>query len=150
MNKIQIFNHKQFGEVRTMTNEKGETFFVGKDVAKALGYSNTRDALNKHVDSEDKGTVAIRDTAYETRAVVINESGLYSLILSSKLVVEYHPGEPISVALSRKAKISEMTGAKVLIPRSSTPVKSEEEPEEVALHEPTKRIENVTKGMKVW
>ena len=66
------------------------------------------------------------------------------------LVVEYHPGEPISVALSRKAKISEMTGAKVLTPRSSTPMKSEEEPEEVALHEPTKRIENVTKGMKVW
>ena len=59
--------------------------FVGKDVATALGYSNTRDALNKHVDSEDKGTVAIRDTAYETRAVVINESGLYALILSSKL-----------------------------------------------------------------
>ena len=59
--------------------------FVGKDVAQALGYSNTRDALNKHVDSEDKGTVAIRDTAYETRAVVINESGLYALIVSSKL-----------------------------------------------------------------
>ena len=59
--------------------------FVGKDVATALGYSNTRDALNKHVDHEDKSTVAIRDTAYETRAVVINESGLYSLILSSKL-----------------------------------------------------------------
>ena len=65
------------------------------------------------------------------------------------LVVEYHPGEPISVALSRKTKISEMTGAKVLTPRSSMPVKSEEEPEEVTPHEPTKRIENVTKGMKV-
>lgn len=68
-----------------MTNEKGETFFVGKDVAKALGYSNTRDALNKHVDAEDKSTVAIRDTAFETRAIIINESGLYSLVLSSKL-----------------------------------------------------------------
>ena len=65
------------------------------------------------------------------------------------LVVEYHPGEPISVALSRKAKISEMTGAKVLTPRSSKPVKSEEVPEEVAPHEPTKHIENATKGMKV-
>ena len=82
---IQSFKSEVFGEIRTMTNEKGETFFVGKDVAKALGYSNTRDALNKHVDHEDKSTVAIRDTAYETRAVVINESGLYSLILSSKL-----------------------------------------------------------------
>jgi len=59
--------------------------FVGKDVATALGYANTRDALSKHVDAEDKGTVAIRDTAYETRVTLINESGLYSLILSSKL-----------------------------------------------------------------
>ena len=59
--------------------------FVGNDVATALGYSNTRDALSKHVDAEDKGTVAIRDTAYETRVTLINESGLYSLILSSKL-----------------------------------------------------------------
>lgn len=65
------------------------------------------------------------------------------------LVVEYHPGEPISVALSRKAKISEIMDAKTLTPRSSMPVKSEEEPEEVAPYEPTKRIENVTKGMKV-
>ena len=70
-----------------MTNAEGETFFVGRDVAKALGYSNTRDALRKHVDDEDKTTVAIRDTGsnYMSRAVVINESGLYALILSSKL-----------------------------------------------------------------
>ena len=54
-------------------------------MAKALGYKNTRDALNKHVDEEDKSTVAIRDTAFETRAIIINESGLYSLVLSSKL-----------------------------------------------------------------
>ena len=74
--------------LRFQTHEQyqdNEIMFVGKDVATALGYSNTRDALNKHVDPEDKGTVAFRDTAYETRAVVINESGLYSLILSSKL-----------------------------------------------------------------
>ena len=65
------------------------------------------------------------------------------------LVVEYHPGEPISVALSRKAKISEMTGAKVLTPRSSIPVKSEVEPVDADPHEPKKHIENTTKGMKV-
>jgi hypothetical protein len=65
------------------------------------------------------------------------------------LVVEYHPGEPISVALSRKTKISEIMGAKTLTPRSSTPVKSEEEPAEVEPHEPTKHIENTTKGMRV-
>ena len=85
MNALRKFNHEMFGEIRTMTNDRGETFFVGKDVAVALGYSNTRDALSKHVDAEDKSTVAIRDTAYETRAIVINESGLYALILSSKL-----------------------------------------------------------------
>ena len=85
MSNILKFKHELFGEIRTMTDEQGEPWFVGKDVAKALGYSNTRDALSKHVDDEDKGTVAIRDTAFETRALIINESGLYSLILSSKL-----------------------------------------------------------------
>ena len=86
-NNIQIFKNEIFGQVRTMINAEGQTFFVGKDVAKALGYSNTRDALSKHVDSDDKTTVAIRDTGsnYMSRAVVINESGLYALILSSKL-----------------------------------------------------------------
>ena len=82
---IQIFRNETFGEIRTMTNEKGETFFVGKDVAAALGYSNPRKALQDHVDQEDKG-VTKRDTLGGTQKVtVINESGLYSLILSSKL-----------------------------------------------------------------
>ncbi len=84
-NSIQIFRNEMFGEIRTMTNEKGETFFVGKDVAIALGYKNTSKAVQQHVDEEDKGTLPIRESAYETRAIVINESGLYSLILSSKL-----------------------------------------------------------------
>ena len=85
MNALSTFNHEMFGQVRTMTNDRGETFFVGKDVAEALGYKNTADAIIKHVDKEDRSTIAIRDSAYETRAVVINESGLYSLVLSSKL-----------------------------------------------------------------
>ena len=81
---IRIFTNEVFGEIRTC-QVNNQIMFVGKDVATALGYSNTRDALSKHVDAEDKGTVAIRDTAYETRVTLINESGLYSLILSSKL-----------------------------------------------------------------
>ena len=82
---IQIFKNETFGEIRTMTNEKGETYFVGKDVAEALGYSNVRDALSKHIDSEDKG-VAKCDTLGGNQAMtIINESGLYALILSSKL-----------------------------------------------------------------
>jgi prophage antirepressor-like protein len=74
-----------FGDIRTMNNEKGETFFVGKDVAEALGYAKPQNAIAKHVDDEDKSTASIQGTAYRTRAIVINESGLYALILSSKL-----------------------------------------------------------------
>ena len=85
MNEIQIFNNPDFGQVRTVTID-GEPWLVGKDVAQALGYSNTRDALNKHVDAEDKNTVAFHDgTSGNPNQTVINESGLYSLILSSKL-----------------------------------------------------------------
>ena len=65
------------------------------------------------------------------------------------LVVEYHPGEPISVALSRKAKISEIMGAKTLTPKSSTPVTNNEKPDKPEPHEPTKHVENPTKGLKV-
>lgn len=65
------------------------------------------------------------------------------------LVVEYHPGEPLSVALSRKTKISEIMGAKTLTPRSSTPVKSNLQAEEEEPHEPTKHVENATKGLRV-
>lgn len=85
-NEIKIFEHEQFGSVRTILID-GQPWFVGKDVGKALGYSNTRDALSKHVDTEDKTTVAICDTGsnYKSQAVIINESGVYSLIFSSKL-----------------------------------------------------------------
>lgn len=86
MNELQIFNHAEFGSVRTVTVDN-EPYFVGKDVADILGYSNTRDALAKRVDAEDKlDGVAICDSiGREQTPVLINESGLYSLILSSKL-----------------------------------------------------------------
>ncbi len=82
---LQLFAFEG-NEVRTLKIDD-EPYFVGKDVASILGYSNTRDALNKHVDSEDKNTVAIHDgiTRGNPNQVVINESGLYSLILSSKM-----------------------------------------------------------------
>ena len=82
---IQVFNNPQFGEIRGMYDENGQIFFVGKDVAKALGYSAPRNALKAHVDAEDKTTAPIQCGATQTHAVIINESGLYSLILSSKL-----------------------------------------------------------------
>lgn len=86
MNDIKIFNNEEFGDVRTVTID-GEPWFVGKDVAEILGYSNTRKALLDHVDEDDKTDgVTIRDSiGREQTPVLINESGLYSLILSSKL-----------------------------------------------------------------
>ena len=82
---MRVFQNEEFGSVRTLTIDN-EPWFVGKDVAQALGYSNPRDAMAKHVDREDKNTVAIRDgTSGNPNQVIINESGLYSLILSSKL-----------------------------------------------------------------
>lgn len=81
---IQVFENVDFGKVR-IVEVNGEPWFVGKDVAEILGYSNTRDALSKHVDDEDKADVAIHDGRQNRNMTVINESGLYSLILSSKL-----------------------------------------------------------------
>lgn len=83
--KIQSFEFEG-KEVRTL-KINDEPWFVGKDLATILGYSNTRDALNKHVDSEDKNTVAIRDgiTRGNPNQTIVNESGMFSLILSSNL-----------------------------------------------------------------
>ena len=85
MNELKLFENPEFGSVRIVTIN-GEPWLVGKDVALALGYSNPRDALAKHVDEEDKNTVAKRDgTSGNPNMTIINESGLYSLVLSSKL-----------------------------------------------------------------
>lgn len=85
MNELQIFNNPEFGKIRAIEMD-GEPWFVGKDVASALGYSNPRDALARHVDEEDKNTVAFHDgTSGNPNQTIINESGVYSLIFSSKL-----------------------------------------------------------------
>ncbi|WP_455676637.1 phage antirepressor KilAC domain-containing protein [Pseudoscardovia suis] len=82
---VQEFENPEFGTVRALTGEDGEPWFVASDVAKVLGYSNPRKAIIDHVDDEDKG-VTKRDTLGGTQNMtVINESGLYSLVLSSKL-----------------------------------------------------------------
>lgn len=85
MNELQIFENAEFGQIRTV-QLNNETYFVGKDIAEALGYSNTRDALATHVADEDKNTVAIFDgNRGNPNQTVINESGLYALIFGSKL-----------------------------------------------------------------
>ena len=84
MNNIQLFNSPEFGQIRTITDNDG-IYFVGKDVAQALGYSNQRDALARHVDDEDKGVMKLDTPGGVQDVTTINESGLYSLVLSSKL-----------------------------------------------------------------
>lgn len=82
-NQMQLFNFEK-QEVRTLlVNE--EPYFVGKDVAKILGYSRTADAIKAHVDEEDKLTRQFTDSGQRREMTIINESGMYSLILSSKL-----------------------------------------------------------------
>ena len=83
MNELQIFQNKEFGEVRSLVIN--EPWFVGKDVAEALGYKNSKNAVPTHVDEEDKLSTQIEYTGQKRNVTVINESGLYSLILSSKL-----------------------------------------------------------------
>lgn len=86
MNELQIFNNEEFGNVRSFMIDN-EPWFVGKDVAEALGYKNVRDSLARHIDSDDKrdGVVIHDSMGREQKPIIINESGLYSLILSSKL-----------------------------------------------------------------
>ncbi|MBC5678232.1 Bro-N domain-containing protein [Anaerostipes sp. NSJ-7] len=84
MKELMIFENAEFGQIRTVTINN-EAWFVGKDVATALGYSNTRDALSKHVDGDDKADVAFHDGSQRRNMVAINESGLYALIFGSKL-----------------------------------------------------------------
>ena len=84
MNELQIFQNKEFGEVRSLVINN-EPWFVGKDVAEALGYKNSKNAVPTHVDEEDKLSTQIEYTGQKRNVTVINESGLYSLILSSKL-----------------------------------------------------------------
>ncbi len=84
-NNIMIFKNDNFGEIRSL-EINGEPYFVGNEIATILGYKNTRDALIKHVDKEDvKPDVAIHDGSQTRYMTIINESGLYSLIMSSKL-----------------------------------------------------------------
>ena len=85
MNELRIFNNADFGDVRTVEKD-GNIWFVGKDVAEALGYERPTKAVQDHIDEEDKDVVPIQDSiGRKQNTPIINESGLYSLVLSSKL-----------------------------------------------------------------
>lgn len=84
MNDLKIFSNEEFGEVRTVVID-GEPWFVGRDVANALGYANGRKALSDHVDSEDKGVTKCDTLGGKQELATVNESGLYALVFGSKL-----------------------------------------------------------------
>ena len=84
MNDLRIFEHDSFGKIRTVS-VADEPWFVGKDVAAALEYKDTSDAIKKHVDMEDKGGGDLPTPGGTQKVYLINESGLYSLVMSSKL-----------------------------------------------------------------
>ena len=84
MNNLTVFENPEFGSVRTVELD-GEPWLVGKDVAAALGYKNPQEAIRTHVDDEDKGVSEILTPGGKQSVPIINESGLYSLVLSSKL-----------------------------------------------------------------
>lgn len=83
-NAMKIFSSEEFGDIRT-TIIDGEVWFVGKDVAEALKYENTRDTLSKHVEAEDKGVAKCDTLGGKQNMTIINESGVYALIFGSKL-----------------------------------------------------------------
>ena len=86
MNKIKIFQNPEFGAIRTISNEQGDVMFCGRDVAAALGYKKPEWAIATHVEADDSAKCGVIDSlGREQQAIFINESGLYALILSSKL-----------------------------------------------------------------
>lgn len=84
MNELQIFNSEEFGEIRTITKD-GEPWFVGKDITEKLGYQNGSRDIARHVDEDDQIVISIPGDTQNRNMLVINESGLYSLVISSKL-----------------------------------------------------------------
>ena len=85
MNEIQIFQNQEFGAIRTISNERGEAMFCAKDVCDTLGYNNSRDALRNHVEAEDVEKFDTPTKGGKQKLNYINESGLYALVLFSKL-----------------------------------------------------------------
>lgn len=84
MNDLKIFENHQFGEIRVIEQD-GEPWFVAADVCRALGYGDTDQAIRNHVDKEDKLTRQFNGSGQNRNVTIISESGLYSLVLSSKL-----------------------------------------------------------------
>ena len=101
---IKIFTNPDFGQIRTITMPDGQVGFVGKDVAKVLGYTNPTKACRVHIEEDDKGMYKMDTPSGTQQTLIINESGLYALILASKLpkAREFkHSTEPIQMWVER-------------------------------------------------
>ena len=84
MEELMVFNNEEFGQVRAIEIDN-VSWLIGKDVATALGYKDTSDALKRHVNTDDKLIRCFTDSGQNRKMIIINESGLYSLIFGSKL-----------------------------------------------------------------
>ena len=120
MDKVSVFESSDFGELRIIVDPKGDVWFVASDVAKSLGYINAKDAVKRHVDDDDSMLLQVSDNQWgvkrsilKTRYIdsirIINESGLYSLILSSK----DDPDAPEGVAFIRWLAVQDYLGEKI-------------------------------------
>lgn len=85
MNNLKIFSNYEFGKIRTIIDENNEPWFVGRDVAEILEYASPANAIKKHIEDEDKGVTELMTPGGKQKMTIINESGLYSLIFSSKM-----------------------------------------------------------------
>lgn len=85
MNNLKIFSNHEFGKIRTIIDENNEPWFVGRDVAEILEYASPANAIKKHIEDEDKGVTELMTPGGKQKMTIINESGLYSLIFSSKM-----------------------------------------------------------------
>ena len=106
-NEIEVFQNEQFGQLRAMLGHEGEPLMMGTDVAKRLGYKNPSNALQVHVDKEDKTSTLIQGSGsnYKSKAVLINESGLYSLILSSCTQRVHSGTDPVCTRVNLKVVV---------------------------------------------
>lgn len=161
MNGLIIFNNPEFGEIRTIEAD-GAPWFVGRDVAAALGYSNTNKALADHVDPEDKRQgdgVTIRDPiGREQHPVIINESGLYSLIMSSKLpgakrfkrwvTAEVLPSIRKHGAYIGPETLEDMLTSPDLVIKLLTALKAEQEKNRSIERPPVRRIRTLPQAVK--
>ena len=107
LKEIQVFKNELFGEIRTLTGERGEPLFVGKDVATALGYSKSRNALAAHVDEEDKTTALIQGPGsnYKSKAVLINECTAEPTLLCTQRTDPFVKAYTVTTKMGRKRPV---------------------------------------------